>query len=79
MVTYLQYVGAPTFLSLHDNSRQQDRPASLLRRASRGGPYTNFQPSTLNFEPPFLGSGNILRGGCVLLDSGARGCLPRRG
>jgi len=28
MVTYLQYVGAPTFLSLHDNSRQQDRPAS---------------------------------------------------
>ena len=57
----------------------RERPASLLRRASRGGPYTNFQPSTLNFEPPFLGSGNILRGGCVLLDSGARGCLPRRG
>jgi hypothetical protein len=53
--------------------------ASLLRRAGRGGPYTNFQPSTLNVERRFAGARNILRGGRVSLDRGAQGCLPRRG
>jgi hypothetical protein len=39
--------------------------ASRLRRAGRGGRYTNFQPSTFNSELPFSGAGNILRGGRV--------------
>ncbi len=60
----------------------KDRPLQMQGEelpASEGGRYTNFQPSTFNFEPPFSGPGNILRGGHVLLDRGAQGCLPRRG
>jgi hypothetical protein len=55
-------VGAPTFLFLCAIRESQGRPApqphpgrkqraSLLRRASRGGPYTNFELSTFDFEP----------------------------
>ncbi len=83
MVTYLKYVGAPTipFWARRERRRRPEGGPykSKEQPASEGGPYTNFQPSTLNFEPSCSGSGNILGGGCVLLDRGARGCLPRRG
>ena len=39
----------------------QERPASLLRRASRGGPYTSFEPSTFNYEPLFSPKSNYSR------------------
>jgi hypothetical protein len=50
--TSIAIVGAPTFSLLHAIGRSQERPASLLRRASRGDPYTNFELSTFNLEPP---------------------------
>jgi len=40
-------VGAPTIWFPHAIRRSQERPAS------EGGPYTNFELSTFDFEPPF--------------------------
>jgi len=57
---------------LTDTARLPDRVGAGARRPLHG-------LSTFNFQLPFPGAGNILGGGCVLLDRGAQGCLPRRG